>query len=110
SEASGGQGQRDRTGWALRSFLLSGRSPAAPRMRQIVATRNLARADPLAFAALLMGSSALAFGPWLVRLAGTGPVAAGFWRLALALPFLWILARLFGQPVHWPGRALALLT
>ena len=26
------------------------------------------------------------FGPWLVRLAGVGPVAAGFWRLALALP------------------------
>ena len=45
---------------------------------------------------------------WLVRLAGVGPVAAGFWRLALALPFLFVIARAAGQPVHWPGRALAI--
>ena len=44
-----------------------------------------------AFPALLVGNAALAFGPWLVRLADTGAVAAGFWRLALALPFLAIL-------------------
>jgi drug/metabolite transporter (DMT)-like permease len=62
---------------------------------------------PFAFPALLIGSTALAFGPWLVRLTGVGPVAAGFWRLALALPFLFVLARLIRQPVHWPGRALA---
>lgn len=60
----------------------------------------------LAFLALVVGSSALAFGPWLVRLSGTGPVAAGFWRLGLALPFLFLIARLAGQPVHWPGRRL----
>ena len=72
-------------------------------------TRAAASAHPLAFAALLVGSSALAFGPWLVRLSGTGPVAAGFWRLSLALPFLFLIARMTGQPVHWPGRALALL-
>jgi drug/metabolite transporter (DMT)-like permease len=62
-----------------------------------------------AFPALLSGSTALAFGPWLVRLAGVGPVAAGFWRLALALPFLFVIARLVGQPVHWPGRRLTAL-
>jgi drug/metabolite transporter (DMT)-like permease len=62
-----------------------------------------------AFAAVLAGSTALAFGPWLVRLSGVGPVAAGFWRLALALPFLFVIARLTGQAVHWPGRKLALL-
>ena len=61
----------------------------------------------LAFPALLVGSTALAVGPWLVRLADVGPVAAGFWRLSLALPFLFVIARLTGQPVHWPGRALA---
>ncbi len=61
-----------------------------------------------AYPALLLGNVALAFGPWLVRLADTGPVAAGFWRLALALPFLWLLARVVGQSVHWPGRALAI--
>lgn len=46
----------------------------------------------LAFAALLAGNVALAFGPYFVRLADTGPVAAGFWRLALATPVLFALA------------------
>ena len=64
---------------------------------------------PFAFPALLLGSSALAIGPWLVRLAGVGPVAAGFWRLFLALPFLFVIARLAGQPVHWPGRVLGMI-
>jgi drug/metabolite transporter (DMT)-like permease len=63
----------------------------------------------LAFPAVLVGSSALAFGPWLVRLSEVGPVAAGFWRLALALPFLFAIAAVTGQAVHWPGRKLALL-
>src|SRR5690242_17108231 len=62
-----------------------------------------------AFPAVLVGSCALAFGPWLVRLAGVGPVAAGVWRLALALPFLFVIAALTGQPVHWPGRKLVVL-
>jgi len=62
-----------------------------------------------AFLAVLIGSCSLAFGPWLVRLSGTGPVAAGFWRLALALPFLFVIAAMTGQAVHWPGRKLALL-
>lgn len=60
-----------------------------------------------AFPALVVGSSALALGPWLVRLSGVGPVAAGFWRLALALPFLFVIALLTRQRVHWPGRKLA---
>ena len=64
---------------------------------------------PFAFPALFLGSSALALGPWLVRLAGVGPVAAGFWRLFLALPFLFVIARLAGQPVHWPGRVLGMI-
>ena len=68
-----------------------------------------AKSHPFAFLALLTGSSFLALGPWLVRLSGTGPVAAGFWRLALAVPFLFLIARTVGQPVHWPGRALAIL-
>ena len=68
------------------------------------------KSHPFAFAALLIGSCSLAFGPWLVRLSGVGPVAAGFWRLALALPFLFVIARVIGQPVHWPRRGLILLT
>ena len=43
-------------------------------------------------AALLAGNAALALGPWLVRLADTGPVSAGFWRLFLPLPLLALLA------------------
>lgn len=46
------------------------------------------------FVALLSGNAALALGPWLVRLADTGPVAAGFWRLVLPLPlFAWLAWR-----------------
>ena len=60
----------------------------------------------LAFPALLLGNIALAFGPWLVRLADVGPVAAGLWRLTLALPFLLIVAKVAGQPLRWPKRAL----
>ena len=56
---------------------------------------------PLAFAAVLVGSVALSFGPWLVRLSGVGPVAAGFWRLALALPFLFAIAALTPWMDRW---------
>lgn len=68
--------------------------------------RHSAQPHPLAFPALLLGNAALAFGPWLVRLADVGPVAAGFWRLAIALPFLLLVGRFAGQPAHWPRRAL----
>lgn len=49
-------------------------------------------AHMLPLAALLAGNIALAFGPWFVRLADVGPVAAGFWRIALAAPVLVALA------------------
>jgi hypothetical protein len=62
------------------------------------------KSHTLAFAALLIGNLALAGGPFLVRNSGVGPVAAGFWRLALALPFLWAIAWMFRQPVHLPRR------
>jgi len=45
-----------------------------------------------AFAALLGGNIVLSVGALLVRLADTGPVASGFWRMAIALPFLALLA------------------
>ena len=61
-----------------------------------------------AFPALLVGNVALAFGPWMVRLADVGPVAAGFWRLALALPFLLVIAHASGQRPHWPVKPLLL--
>ena len=43
-----------------------------------------------AFACLLAGGCAIAFAPILVRLADTGPVASAFWRVALAVPFVWV--------------------
>ncbi|MEM8725632.1 MAG: DMT family transporter [Pseudomonadota bacterium] len=61
-------------------------------------------------AALLAGNAALALGPWLVRLADTGPVSAGFWRLFLALPFLVALAHYSGQRLSgMPRRTLVLV-
>lgn len=60
------------------------------------------------FAALLGGNVALALGPLWVRLADSGPVSAGFWRLALAIPFFALLARANGQAVlAVPRRVLA---
>ena len=53
----------------------------------------------LPLAALLLGNAALAMGPWFVRFADTGPVATGFWRVALALPVLALLARANGEPL-----------
>lgn len=46
------------------------------------------KAPALAFAALIAGNICIAFGPLLVRLSDTGPIATGFWRLALAVPIL----------------------
>ena len=42
----------------------------------------------LPFIALIVGACAIGFVPNLVRLADTGPAAAGFWRMALSLPIL----------------------
>lgn len=49
-------------------------------------------AQGMAFVALILGNIALANGPWLVRVSDTGPIAAGFWRMMLALPVLLIFA------------------
>lgn len=60
--------------------------------------------------ALFGGNVALAIGPWFVRIADTGPVAAGFWRLFLALPFMVLLARANRQPLTgMGGKTLALV-
>ena len=59
----------------------------------------------LQFIALLAGNVALALGPWSVRLADTGPVSAAFWRLALAVPVLVLLARWSGQRLTGFGKS-----
>jgi drug/metabolite transporter (DMT)-like permease len=58
------------------------------------ADKNSYSAGAWHLAALLGGNVALALGPWFVRLADTGPVAAGFWRMLLPLPlFAWLALR-----------------
>ena len=52
-------------------------------------TRPVSR---LAFPAMVAGSIALAFGPWLVRSADVPPTASAFWRMALAVVPLALLA------------------
>ncbi len=48
-----------------------------------------ARVEAGALVALLVGACAIAFAPIFVRLSDVGPTATAFWRVALALPFLW---------------------
>lgn len=73
-------------------------------MHDSAAPRKAAPAQSVAalpFAALLLGNLALAFGPWFVRAADVGPVAAGFWRLALGVPVLFaILLMGRGSPLQ----------
>ncbi|MEG3144470.1 DMT family transporter [Sphingomonas sp. RT2P30] len=77
--------------------------PAKPTIKTVAETTG---ATPWAFAALIGANVALAFGPWLVRLADTGPVASGFWRIALAAPVLAVLALRGGWRPVGLGRSL----
>jgi drug/metabolite transporter (DMT)-like permease len=47
---------------------------------------------PFAVAALLAGALAIATSALFVKVSEAGPVATAFWRIALALPFLWAWA------------------
>jgi drug/metabolite transporter (DMT)-like permease len=69
-----------------------------------VAGESGERARWVYLAALLGGNFMLALGPWSVRLADSGPIAAGFWRLALAAPLLALLARRDGQALSGSAR------
>lgn len=70
-------------------------------------TRTAARAGRFAFAALILSNVFLALGPWTVRLSDTGPVASGFWRLALAIPLLLLFASWGGRERIRPSAAIA---
>ena len=65
--------------------------PAAQQIESALSSRTVA------LAALVLGAVLIAFAPIFVRISQTGPVATAFWRLALALPALWIWA-------GWEGR------
>lgn len=55
-----------------------------------------------AIGALLFGACVIGFSGVLVRLTGTGPAAAGFWRLAFALPLLAVMTRRASGPLGRP--------
>jgi drug/metabolite transporter (DMT)-like permease len=57
-----------------------------------------------ALAALVFGASVIGFSGILVRLTTTGPAAAGFWRLAFALPLLAIITRRGSGPLGRPSK------
>jgi drug/metabolite transporter (DMT)-like permease len=61
-----------------------------------------------ALAALLAGATFIALSPIFVRealAAGVGPTAAAFWRVALAVPILWIVYGLRRSPPERPHGA-----
>jgi drug/metabolite transporter (DMT)-like permease len=69
----------------------------------------MARPLNSALGALLLGATCIALSPIFVRIAETGPTATAFWRVALAVPPLWIMVWLSGRearrrraPVPWP--------
>lgn len=68
------------------------------------------KAPVTALAALVFGACAIGFAPIFVRMTETGPAAAGFWRLFLALPILAVLAwRNEGSALRaLPSRAMLL--
>lgn len=55
-------------------------------------TKTMPHSSALPFLAVVVANVALAFGPWFVRLADTGPVASAFWRITLAAPLLVLMA------------------
>lgn len=58
------------------------------------------RPPATALAAVVIANVALAFGPWFVRLADVGPVAAAFWRIVLAAPILVAMAAATGWHIR----------
>jgi drug/metabolite transporter (DMT)-like permease len=60
-----------------------------------------------ALGALLLGATCIALSPIFVRLSEAGPTATAFWRVALAVPALWLLCLMKEKPgaesrkTHW---------
>jgi len=53
-----------------------------------------------AVAALLAGAVAIAASPLFVKVSEAGPIATGFWRVALALPVLWAWSAIASREHH----------
>lgn len=65
--------------------------------------RPAATGNPLALAALFSGATAIATSALFVKVSEAGPVATAFWRVFLALPFLWTWAMLDNRRTHFSG-------
>jgi len=70
--------------------------------------------DGIALVALLAGAACIALSPIWVRVSEVGPTMSAFWRVALAVPALWLLVPLVGasstrpaQRVPWKLYAMA---
>src|SRR6267378_357753 len=63
-----------------------------------------------ALGALLLGATCIALSPIFVRLSEAGPTATAFWRVALAVPALWLLVllRKMPSPGNFSGKNLLL--
>lgn len=59
-----------------------------------------------AYAAMIVANVALAFGPWLVRLADVSSLSSAFWRLALGAPLLFLLTKMIRQPIPRLSRGM----
>lgn len=66
------------------------------------AGKTAARNRPLALAALFAGAVAIGAAPLFVKVSEAGPVSTAFWRVFLALPFLWAWTWAVGHaaPAH----------
>ena len=61
--------------------------------------------NAFAIAALLLGATAIGTSALFVKVSETGPVATAFWRIFLALPFLWAWSLLAVRERHAPSFA-----
>jgi drug/metabolite transporter (DMT)-like permease len=59
-----------------------------------------------ALGALLVGAACIALSPIFVRLSEAGPTATAFWRVALAVPMLWVLffLKTKAKPQRYSGK------
>lgn len=62
------------------------------------------RRKPWALAALFAGAAAIGTSALFVKVSETGPVATAFWRVALALPVLWLWASRTARPAPHPDN------
>lgn len=65
----------------------------------------LDRNQAFALAALFAGAAAIATAPLFVKISEAGPVSTAFWRVFLALPFLWAWTLAERRPALAPAEA-----